>query len=100
MINGAILETDVILTGFLEEALEELEEMVIIDMSSKGTNGTKVFSNKISLLSIRRWTPDFKRWQPVGRTEHIRQPSSQPENKPANKRFFFTVIKGVAMSFT
>ena len=30
MINGATLGTDVILTGFLEEALEELAEMVIV----------------------------------------------------------------------
>ena len=45
MINGAILRMDVILTGFLEEALEELSKMVIITTSSVGTKGTKVFSN-------------------------------------------------------
>ena len=37
MMNGAILEIDVILTGFLEEALEELSKMVIIATSSAGT---------------------------------------------------------------
>ena len=100
MINGAILGTDVILTGFLEEALEEFAEMVIIETSSKETKGTTVFSNRIYLLSTRRWTPDFKRWQPVGRTVHRWQPSPQPENKSANRRFFFTVINGVAISFT
>ena len=98
MIKGVILGTDVILTGFLEEALEELAEMVIMETSSTGTNGTKVFSNKISLLSIRRWTPDFNRWQPVGKTEHRWQPSPQPGYKPANHKFLFTVINGVEMS--
>ena len=44
---------DVILTGLLMETLEELAEMVIIETSSKGIGGTEVFSNKISLLSIR-----------------------------------------------
>ena len=41
MINGAILGTYVILTGFLVEALEELSKMVIIATSSVGTKGTK-----------------------------------------------------------
>ena len=100
MINGAILGTDVILTGFLVEALEELSKMVIIATSSARTKGITVFSNRIYLLSIRRWTPDFKIWQLVGSTEHIQQSLSQPRNKPANRRFFFTIIKGVTMSFT
>ena len=43
MIKGAILGTDVILTGFLEEALEELSKMVIIEISSTGNKGTTVF---------------------------------------------------------
>ena len=55
IINRAILIAGVILTGLIKEALEGLEEMVIIAMSSDGTIGTRVFSNKISLLSIRRW---------------------------------------------
>ena len=53
MIKGATLGTDVILIGFREEALEEMAEMVIMETSSTGINGTKVFSNKISLLSTR-----------------------------------------------
>ena len=71
MITGAIFGTDVILTGFLEGALEELSKMVIMATSSVGTEGTIVFSNRISLLSIRFWIPDFKNGQPVGETEHI-----------------------------
>ena len=51
MINGATLGTNVILTGFLEEALEGLAEMVIMETSSIGINEIKIFSNKISCYS-------------------------------------------------
>ena len=54
IINGAILGTGVTLTGFHEETLEGLAEMVMMTTSLIGTNGIIVFSNKISLLSIRR----------------------------------------------
>ena len=54
IINGAILGTGVTLTGFLEETLEGLAEMVIMATSSFGTNRNIIFSNKISLSSIRR----------------------------------------------
>ena len=53
IIKGAAFGTDVILTGLLVETLEELAEMVMIDTSLRGTGGTEVFSNKISLLYIR-----------------------------------------------
>ena len=47
IIIRAILGTDVILTGFLEETLEGLAEMVIIAISSHRTVGIKVFSNTL-----------------------------------------------------
>ena len=53
IIKGVAFGADVILTGLLVDTLEELEEMVMIETSLKGTGGTKVFSNKISLLSFR-----------------------------------------------
>ena len=54
IISGANHGADVILTGLLEETLEGLVEMVIMVTSSIGTTGIIVFSNIISLLSIRR----------------------------------------------
>ena len=53
IIKGVTFGADVILTGLFVETLEELAEMVMIETSSKGIGGTEVFSNKISLLSIR-----------------------------------------------
>ena len=45
IIKGVAFGTDVILTGLLVETLEELAEMVMIETSSKGIGGTRVFSN-------------------------------------------------------
>ena len=53
IIKGAAFGIDVILTGLLVETPEELAEMVRIETSSRGIGETGVFSNKISLLSIR-----------------------------------------------
>ena len=61
IINEATLGAGVILTGLLVETLEGLAKMVIIAISSHGTVGIKIFSNKISQLSIRRWIPIFSK---------------------------------------
>ena len=92
--------TDMILTGFLGGALVGLLKIVTTDTSSVGIKGTAVFLNKIYLLSIRLWMPDFSNGQLVGETTHRRQPLLQPGNKPASKRFLLTVNKGVATSST
>ena len=53
IISGATLETDVILIGLLVETLEGLAEMVTIETFLQEMVGTGVFSNKISLSSIK-----------------------------------------------
>ena len=100
MIRGAKFGTNVILTGLLVEILGGLSEMVIIETSSQEFLVRGTFSNKISLLDIRRWTPIFSNKQPFGRDRHNRQLSLEPGNRPAYNRFLLIVKRGVVRSST
>ena len=87
MMIGAIFWVDMILTGFFEGGLGGLLKIVTIETSSAGTAGTIIFSNNISLLSIRLWILDFSKGQPKGEIAHRRQSSPHPGNKPASNKF-------------
>ena len=100
MIRGANFGTYVILTGLLVETLGGLSEMVIIETSSQEFLIRGTFSNKISLLSIKCWTPIFNNKHLLGRYMHKWQLSSQPGNRPTCNRFCLIVKRGVVKSFT